>query len=139
MSKELIERLRRNDFSTERLQNDCFRLALKVKEEQLAASQAREQQLREVLNTAADKFHDYAEIHSMKERTRANIEKIERNLEFARMCDAALALTSDTTALEALIRKAGDVMRERCACIRHDEKLEKAIRALPGVTLEDLK
>lgn len=31
-----------------------------------AASKAREQVLREALNVAADKFHDYAEYHSMK-------------------------------------------------------------------------
>ena len=62
----------------------------------LAASQADAEQLRVALNTAAEKFHDYAELHSMKERTRDNIEKTERNLDLARMCDKALALPSNT-------------------------------------------
>lgn len=51
-----------------------------------------------------------------------------------------LALPQDTAALEALLAKAVEMMRDRCldkACgwIGIDE----AIRALPGVTLEDLK
>lgn len=121
---------------------------------QLAASQAREVRLREALNVAADKFHDYAEIHSMKERTRDNIEKIERNLELARLCDTALSQPTDTTALEAMIQKAGEVMRERCIAAAEVSKYGDtmnlgtglitsgcaySIRALPSVRLEDLK
>ena len=63
----------------------------------------------------------------------------------------ALALPQDTSALEAIVQKAGEVMRERCfdACnadkypnecdksIAYDCRL--TIRALPGVTLWDLK
>lgn len=58
--------------------------------------------------------------------------------------EEALALPQDTTALESLIAKAGEVMRERCAveCETHynfSNALAAAIRALPAVTLEDLK
>lgn len=50
----------------------------------------------------------------------------------------------DAAALEALIAKAGGVMRERCAveCETHynfSDALAVAIRTLPGVTMEDLK
>lgn len=65
----------------------------------------------------------------------------------------AIAQASDTTALEALITKAGEVMRERCDsqvttmrleyhrndCCLYSGNPAKAIRALPAVTLDDLK
>ena len=53
-------------------------------------------------------------------------------------------IPQDTSALEAMIAKAGEVMRQRCAeyaidhFFRGDEKADE-IRSLPGVTLEDLK
>ena len=58
-----------------------------------------------------------------------------------------LAQPTDTTALEALIAKAGEVMRERCAVraietgdyMSVGKHVAGAIRALPGVTLDDLK
>ena len=59
-------------------------------------------------------------------------------------CDAP----SDTSALEAIVKKAGEVMRERCAaaCAGPNEDWNifaddagLAIRAIPAVTLEDLK
>lgn len=61
--------------------------------------------------------------------------------------DEAISLPSDTTALEAMIAKAGEVMRKQCVdlCDRfaaremHPAECAGAIRALPGVTLEDLK
>ena len=119
--------------------------------EKLAASQTRERQLREALKAAAGKFHNYAEYHSMKERTRDNIEKIERNMALARMCDEALDTPTDTSALEAMIQKAGEVMRERCLS-EIDPKyythglLKEVVegccgdlRSLPNVTLEDLR
>ena len=53
----------------------------------------------------------------------------------AAILQEALALPQDTTALEAMIVKAGEVMRERCIEVIDCE----AIRALPGVTMEDLK
>lgn len=58
---------------------------------------------------------------------------------------AALALPANTSALEAMIAKAGEVMRERCAkscdVIGNNRGFScaTAIRALPGVTMEDIK
>ena len=80
--------------------------------ETIAAQAAVIERLSVALNSAADKFHDYAEMHSMKERTRDNIEKIERNLEMARMCDAALLLPTDSTQILDEMRRAE---RERVA------------------------
>lgn len=58
----------------------------------------------------------------------------------------ALSIKSDTSALEAMITKAGEVMRERAAkeaiaygCAgRSIQDTEQAIRSLPDVKLEDL-
>jgi len=98
--------------------------------EQLAASQAREQQLREALTCCVCAMQDYQAGIGITEL----FDKGER---LGRL--VLLSEKQDTTALEAMIAKAGEVMRERCACIRYDEKLEGSIRALPNVTLEDLK
>ena len=46
----------------------------------------------------------------------------------------ALSTPIDTSALEAIVRQAGEVMRERCNRSSVDR-----IQYLPGVTLEDLK
>lgn len=59
----------------------------------------------------------------------------------------AIALPQDTAALEAMIAKAGEVMREQCAALcdrfadreMHPAECAGAIRALPSVTLKDLK
>jgi hypothetical protein len=54
----------------------------------------------------------------------------------------ALAIQPDGSALEAMIAKAGEVMREKCIMgflIRTHWYAEKGMRALPAVTLEDLK
>lgn len=59
----------------------------------------------------------------------------------------ALAIPQDTSALEAIVQKAGEVMRERCAkdCEAWESEpvshatAANSIRALTGVTLEDLK
>lgn len=94
----------------------------KVLREQLAAAQAREQQLREALDSV---------------RTNDKLLHIVPTCECG-ICKA-LSLPSDTSALEAIIKKASEVMRERIISIRHVENLsESAIRALPGVTLEDI-
>lgn len=91
-------------------------------DENLAASQAREQQLRESID-------------------RIGI----TGLDARQMADDALSATSDTTALEALIAKASEVMQEQCAqraeceSIGYSSAIANAIRALPTVKLEDLK
>ena len=55
----------------------------------------------------------------------------------------ALAQPTDTSALEAYIAEAGEVMRERCLyeadIAYHNKHCCDEIRALPGVTLADLK
>lgn len=94
---------------------------------ELAASQFREQQMREALQVAA-------EVHALAYRVRNTAIN-------------ALALPQDTSAMEALIAKAGEVMRERCAHEADPFELKnalatdiaKGIRALPGLKLEDLK
>lgn len=58
--------------------------------------------------------------------------------------EQALALPADDTALREMIEKAGEVMRERCAKfvkqnIYSNQTDIEAIRALPGVTLENLQ
>lgn len=100
-------------------------------EKQLAASQLREQQLREACACADWNSLDLPEFTRVK-------------------LAAALRLPSDTTALEALIAKAGDVAiaKARQACIDLGAKgidyfnytaFVEAIRALPPITLKDLK
>lgn len=81
-----------------------------------AASQLREQQLREAL--------DRIGITSLDAR---------------QIADDALAIHTDTSDLEAVIQKAGEVMRERC--LEHVGLLSEnqSIRAIPDVTLEDLR
>lgn len=92
--------------------------------ERIAASQARELQLRDELFAVL--------VQDMSgDKARLKVEEFK----------------SDTSALEALIAKAGDVMRERCAHEADPFELKnalatdiaKGIRALPGVKLEDLK
>ena len=103
--EQLRERVRELEEENARLRfalADTEALELETSE-RLAASQAYAEQLRVALNTAAEKFHDYAEFHSMKDRTRDNIEKTERNLDLARMCDKALAIPHDTSALDAYV------------------------------------
>lgn len=78
---------------------------------------------------------------------------VERRLLWAgRYSEQALALPADTSALEAMIVKAGEVMRERCCrkagSMERDYPItgklyagnvSKAIRSIPGVTIADLK
>lgn len=54
---------------------------------------------------------------------------------------SALALPQDNTALREMIAKAGEVMRERCKdeAFLHGHCIDNEIRALPGVTLENLQ
>lgn len=106
---------------------------LECAEEQLSASQAREQSLKSALLIEA--------LHWRTVMTKSEIkEEIDR------------LFPSDTTALSVMIAKAGEVMLERAAetvlepratddtadmAVRKDCTL--TIRALPDVTLEDLK
>ena len=67
--------------------------------DQLLATQAHAARLTRALNVAAEKFHDYAELHSLKEPTPENKEKVERNLLLSRMCDEALSTPINLDAL----------------------------------------
>lgn len=110
--------------------------------ERLAASQLQNSQLREAL-IFAEQSLDILWVSHHANRTDAAIEKVK----------TALALPQGTSALEALIAKAGEVMRERCAdkctdpyytpdgfgITGADRRCAEAIRAIPGVTLEDLQ
>lgn len=61
------------------------------------------------------------------------------------LVESALAIQPDTSALEAIVKKAGEVMRERSINVAWNNEpdcngpIEMEIRALPAVTLEDLK
>ena len=110
------------EFSLQRSDMECV-----CAKREAAASQAREQQLREALviadNAGDDEWYPYT-----PEQAKTAIGK-------------ALALPQDTSALAAVVQKAGEVIRERCVYAADNPlwDTEDAIRALPGVTLEDLK
>lgn len=89
---------------------------------QLAASQAREAKLREALEWEREFQKD-------------------QGREVSVFGGSVLAQPSDTTALEAVIAKTGEVMRERCCKVlfSNPAATEIAIRALPGVTLDDIR
>lgn len=89
---------------------------------QLAASQAREQQFRDLLSNCVIPFANSTMVTIAKWRV-----------------EEAFSTPNDTTALSAVVAKAGEVMRERCFAIGHSASIDDSIRALPDVTLEDLK
>lgn len=98
---------------------------------QLVASQAREYRLREALVYFFPAWEKYKPLSWQYKAKQA----------------LSLSLPSDTTALSAMIAKAGEVMRGRCENHANYYKAHSLvaqgiydeIRALPGVTLEDLK
>ena len=111
--------------------------------QQLAASQLQIQRLREVLRHPFINWiwHQYQETYTPKD---TDFPQHESGV-FLDDVAAALALPKDITALEAMIQKAGEVMRQRSMKVAFDIEpnangpIEAAISALPGVTLEDLK
>lgn len=110
--------------------------AAQVRFRQLAASQAREAQLREALEDA----NDFVERYSNR-WDGINGKHPYTVVESSRK---ALALPQDTTALEVMIAEAGEAMRERTVgvCLEDNYDLHgyiPSIRALPGVTMEDLQ
>lgn len=96
----------------------------------LASSQAREQHVMCVVEQVAlalDAYFSY-----------------ERGLDqYIEELNGLYKESQDTTALEAMIAKAGEVMRERCLSEFWHEmsqsEVEVFIRALPAVTIDDLK
>ena len=91
-SEYLRQQLAEKDAEMARLKASWQSVAIEDMAKQLAASQAREGQLREAL-----------EYHRDVNCT---------NIQAYKLRDEALALPQDTTALDALIAKAGEVMRE---------------------------
>ncbi len=118
--------------------------SIKTLREQLAAAMAEIERLQEQL--AEVRFRnerlvaDYAEVEQQLANSQEECNALRRiHAENIAIFDyklaQALSAPSDTSALEAMIAKAGEKMRERCIEIADCS----AIRALPGVTLEDLK
>lgn len=111
----------------------CSRKAEECVEElriQLAGRQAREVQLREALG----KYRDSVLFRigsSSPYRQVAN--------EYFETIKPILTTTQDTSALSAIIAKAGEVMRKRCIEVAYATFPDGRIRAIPVVTLEDLK
>ena len=138
MSKELIEDLRAVS-ETGCAPDLPFRAAdlIEQLQEQLAASQAREAKLREALEKSRDVFDSYVQLHL--DKTPPDSEKAARNAFHRGVCIKALLMRSEDAALHEMIQKAGEVMRERCFAIGHSDSIDESIRALPVVTLDDLK
>lgn len=108
---------------------------------QLAASQAREVQLRDALGNIFEYWNGDT-IDAIMLDALEHIEGITYKV---------LALPQDTTALEVMIAKAGEVMRKRCdnvledICEEYEEEevsaawVSRAIHNLPCVSLEDVQ
>ena len=107
---------------------DAERMANKRLRQQLAASQAREALLRGQILCMIDRWWPF--VH--KELFASDTAR-----ELYREASDSIQPPYDTTALEAMIAKAGEVMRERCE--RESWLMAPVLRSIPGVTLEDLK
>lgn len=110
--------------------------------ETIAASQLQNTQLREVVDKANGKLLAATMCH--QNAVGVLVE------EAYQVTTKALSLPQDTTALEAIkaqvAHEAGEVMRQRAIlpfiqdhCEYFGREITDAIRALPGVTLEDIK
>lgn len=95
--------------------------------QQLVASQAREVRLRDALGHILEYWNGVT-IDVVMLDALEHIEDVAHEV---------LALPQDTTTIEEMIAEAGEVMRERC--VEECDESREAIRALPSVTLEDLK
>lgn len=154
-------------YDAERMENERLRQQLAEK----SAEASRRLDLVNTLDADNESLRQQLAAIQLREQLRAHLEVIagkrmcvDNTLGNVDIAELALALPQDSTALEAMITKAGEVMRERCAnylvsgrymvlnplqtltaeqhskAVRaHDTHQSKAIRALPGVTLEDLK
>lgn len=144
MFKNLLRKLAEKDAEIERLKAQVFTLVRNEHEarQQLVESQALVTRLREALDAVqqvANRSEGIAGWH-----LNGGIASWDSILPEV---DEALALPSDNTALREMIAKAGEVMRERCVAAMGADKgplcgtkyATDAIRALPGVTLEDLQ
>lgn len=131
-----IERLKRERLLTA----DAVETLSSAHKEKLAASLLQNTQLRELIDKVNGK---------LLAATMCHPNAVEVLVEEAyQVTTKALALPTDTSALEAIkaevAAKAGEVMRERCAqsgmlVANNGIETAGAIRAIPVVTLEDLK
>lgn len=96
-----------------------------------------------------EKLQDYkaqlAESQAREAKLRKSLESYKWQIEGGLICvpngsiNEALDTPPDATAMNELIANAGDVMRERCLSLRSANLINSGcVRALPGVTLEDL-
>lgn len=143
-----IERLQ---FALQRSEMECV-----CAKREAAASQAMEQQLREALGFMYDKWENGTACYEEPDEHEGFVgnaftldnDDENRILRLIPSCLNENKIPQDTSALEAMIAKAGEVMRERAARKVevafeihpyprwHD--ITNAIRALPGVTLQDM-
>ena len=132
----LLGKIERLEAENRKLRLDCLSAETQAQEhwEAAAAAQAREQQLREALT-----YTQQATCLAADDAPDSPIGKL-----YA-VVSSAVEQPTDTTALQALIQRAGEVMRDRivanllqCGALAEGDYLN-AIRALPSVTLEDLR
>lgn len=111
--------------------------------DQLAAEQAKNVGLREAAQEVRDLIDETYEVYGLRLNGDPSLwDELMAGGRFERltMLDEALSTPSDTSALEAIVKKAGEVMRDRFRIAEVQGWLDKEfIRALPAVTLEDLK
>lgn len=120
--------------------------------QQLAESQAVNVRLRKTAGEMSVQYSGLARLHyraiiEVPNDTTALNELISKvTAEYQQRLSSALALLDAESQTEAevnlreLITKAGEVMRERCLSLREAHLVRsEEIRALPSVTLEDLK
>lgn len=138
-----IARLKREDFSHERLQNDSLKLANKVLHEQLASAQADNLRLREHV----DELIELCTPSSCECDPAVGYQcRACHPVSAVKAAKQALSSQPDTSAIAEVVARAGEVMRGRCAVravetgdyMSVGKHVAGAIRALPGVTLEDL-
>ena len=144
MAKADIARLKREDSRVKRVQNNSLKLANKVLSTKLAVEQVKNVRLldfiaRAQVSSGVCCCGDTMDGHpSPMSCGHSPIDVWDHAV--GKLLDAP----SDTSALEAIVKKAGEAMRERCAAyvarnLYTNQNDLDAIRALPGVTLEDLK
>lgn len=100
-----------------------------------AASQAREQQYQETLEDISDAFNNKFVYKNAHFECVQHVRK-----ELAELWEDALSLKRDNSALESLIEKAGETMRDRCVYAADNPlwETEDVIRTIPSVSLKDL-
>ena len=115
--------------------------------QQLAASQAENESLRRANKECIEYFNesqkDLAASQAREQRLRWALREYRAFFTSIPAGIDALALPQDTSELEAVVQKAGEVMRERSISTvtwpYDPNTIRGELRALPGVTLRDLQ